>query len=131
MTSRRWYIADAAFVAALEHPDRDLLESIADALEHPKQLLWLGRKSCPASGTIAAGIHPGTLQTVLTKTALLPNATTRQPWAWIETDPTTPGASPISDQPVTYHPEHRAHTTRWEYRTRIAPAQTIGWDLIP
>jgi CRISPR system Cascade subunit CasD len=45
--------------------------------------------------------------------------------------PGTPGAAQRTDQPVTYHPEHRTHTARWETRTRISPEPTIGWDIIP
>ncbi|MFD4825139.1 type I-E CRISPR-associated protein Cas5/CasD [Streptomyces rubiginosohelvolus] len=129
--STRWYLADAAFVIALEHTDRELLDRINHALEHPARLLWLGRKSCPPTGTIAGGVHPGTLETVLRSTELLPTATTRQPWARIEAAPGTPGAKQTRDQPVTFHPEHRAHAPRWETRTRLTPEPTIEWDVIP
>ena len=132
MTTRRWYLADAAFVAALEHHDREFLQTLGHALEHPQRLLWLGRKSCPPSGTIAAGVHPGTLQEVLEQTRLLPNATAQRPWAWIETVPSTHGATRLNDQPLTFNPEDRAYTERWETRIRLAPGQTIGWEsLIP
>ncbi|MES5824249.1 type I-E CRISPR-associated protein Cas5/CasD [Streptomyces sp. RG80] len=131
MMTTRWYLADAAFVAAVEHPDQDLLHRIGHAVEHPQRLLWLGRKSCPPSGTISRGVHPGTAETILTTTALLPNASSPRPWAWIEATPGTPGAAQRTDQPVTYHPEHRTHTARWETRTRISPEPTIGWDIIP
>lgn len=134
MQTHRWYLADAAFVAAFESRDSALLERIADALEQPRRLLWLGRKSCPPSGTIAGGVHPGTLETVLPSTALLPNATARAPWLWREVPPGTRGASRTTDQPVTFAPEHRMHAARWETRTRLTPdpEPTIRWeDLIP
>ncbi|MFD4398568.1 type I-E CRISPR-associated protein Cas5/CasD [Kitasatospora sp. NPDC058478] len=130
----RWYLADAAFVAAFESRDRDLLERIAGALEQPKRLLWLGRKSCPPSGTIAGGVHPGTLETVLRSTAPLPNATAKAPWFWCEVPPGTRGASRTTDQPVTFDPEQRMHAVRWETRTRLTPDPdaAICWeDLIP
>ncbi|WP_331751928.1 type I-E CRISPR-associated protein Cas5/CasD [Streptomyces sp. NBC_00723] len=41
--SERWYLADAAFVAAVEHHDTSLLDTISHHLEHPRRLLWLGR----------------------------------------------------------------------------------------
>lgn len=129
--STRWYLADAAFVTALEHPNQELLDRISHALEHPARLLWLGRKSCPPTGTISGGVHPGTLETVLSATALLPTATTEKPWAWIEAAPGTPGATQTRDQPVTFHPEQRAHAPRWETRTRLTPEPTIEWDIIP
>ncbi|MEE1931292.1 type I-E CRISPR-associated protein Cas5/CasD [Streptomyces sp. TRM 70351] len=132
LITERWYLADAAFVTALQHPDHGLLKEIAHALEHPKRLLWLGRKSCPPSGTISGGVHHGPIETVLARTALLPEATTDRPWAWIETPPTTPGSTPTNDQPLTFHPDQRAHTTRWETRTRITLTDTtIEWDVIP
>ena len=130
MITERWYLADAAFVAAVEHPDRTLLDQIDHALEHPKRLLSLGRKSCPPAGEISGGVHPGTLETVLAATALLDNATTTSPWAWIETTPGTPGATRTNDQPVTYHPEQRTHAPRWDTRTRLTPTAEILWDLL-
>ncbi|MDT0453660.1 type I-E CRISPR-associated protein Cas5/CasD [Streptomyces hesseae] len=134
MQTYRWYLADAAFVAAFQSTDRSLLEEIAAALEQPKRLLWLGRKSCPPSGTIAGGVHPGTLETVLRTTSLLPNATVDTPWMWCETPPGTAGASRTADQPDTFDPERRMHAVRWEIRTRVTPdpAPDIRWeDLIP
>ncbi|MEV6973738.1 type I-E CRISPR-associated protein Cas5/CasD [Kitasatospora sp. NPDC093806] len=138
MQTYRWYLAGAAFVAALQHPDRALLEEIAHALEHPRRLLWLGRKSCPPSGTIAGGVHEGTLETVLRATAPLPGPAAdlpeSRPWAWIEVPPGTRGATRTTDQPVTFDPDRRTHAVRWESRTRLAldPEPTIHWeDLIP
>lgn len=131
MLTERWYTADAAYVVAFEHPDTDLLHRIAHALEHPARLLWLGRKSCPPTGTISGGVHDGSLETVLASTPLLPNATTARPWAWIETGPDDPRAVQVTDQPVTFDPERRAHSIRWETRTRLTIAPTIEWDITP
>lgn len=131
LITERWYLADASFVAALEHPDHSLLDSIAHALEHPKRLLWLGRKSCPPSGTIAGAVQAAALEEALTATALLPDATESCPWAWIESSQSTTGSTPITDQPVSFHPDQRSHTNRWEYRTRISPEPTATeWDVI-
>lgn len=52
----RYYLADAAFVAAISSPDRDILEGLADALKHPKYPLYLGRRSCPAPAQLCLGI---------------------------------------------------------------------------
>ncbi len=137
MITERWYLSDAAFLVGLQHEDKTLLKQIAHALEHPKQLLWLGRKSCPPSGTLAAGIEPGTLSEVFASKRLLPGpdgseTPGRRPWAWIQAAPGTRGAAPVNDQPVTFDPARRTHATRWETRTRvtIAPNAT-DWDLIP
>lgn len=137
MITERWYLSDAAFVVGLQHRDRELLEDIAYALEHPKRLLWLGRKSCPPSGTLAAEILPGTLATAFAGKLLLPgpegpDTSGRRPWAWIQAPPGTRGALQVNDQPVSFDPDRRAHVTRWETRARITIAPTAtGWDIIP
>ncbi|MFB7823137.1 type I-E CRISPR-associated protein Cas5/CasD [Streptomyces hydrogenans] len=137
MVTERWYLSDAAFVVGLEHPDRAFLDALAHALEHPKQLLWLGRKSCPPSGTLAAEILPGTIATAFAGKLLLPgpdgpDTSGGRPWAWIQAAPGTRGASPVNDQPVSFDPARRAHARRWETRTRITIAPTAtGWDIIP
>lgn len=42
------------------------------------------------------------------------------------------GAAPVNDQPVSFHPARRAHTTRWETRMRVTIAPTAtDWDIIP
>ncbi|AHH16502.1 CRISPR-associated protein [Nocardia nova SH22a] len=130
MITTRWYLSDAKFVAAVEHSDNTFLEHLAAALEQPQRLLWLGRKSCPPSGELAGGVHPGTLESVLETTALLPGADPR-PWAWIETTPGTPGAAPVADQPLSFLADQRTHATRWETRIRLTPRPDIEWTLIP
>lgn len=50
--SQRYYIADAAFLIALETEDRALLEKIQHALINPKWHLSLGRKSYLPSETV-------------------------------------------------------------------------------
>ncbi|MFD6425863.1 type I-E CRISPR-associated protein Cas5/CasD [Streptomyces sp. NPDC060198] len=137
MITERWYLSDAAFVVGLQHRDPALLEEVAYALEHPKRLLWLGRKSCPPSGTLAAEILPGTVAEAFAAKLLLPgpygpDASGRRPLAWIQAPSGTPGASRVNDQPVSFDPAHRTHVTRWETRTRvtIAPHAT-EWDIIP
>lgn len=48
----RYYLSDAVFLAAVESPDRQLLEGIASALKKPRFPLFLGRRSCPANPDI-------------------------------------------------------------------------------
>lgn len=127
ITPRR-YLADAAFVAAVEHDDTGFLRQLAVALESPRYLLWLGRKNCPPAGQVASGVHQGPIEDVLAQTRLLPNATDQRPWTWIEATSTEPGATQVDDQPVSFSSTHRAHAPRWEQRIRIEPGDTIGWD---
>lgn len=137
LITERWYLSDAAFVAGLQHEDRSLLAELAQALEHPKQLLWLGRKSCPPSGTLAAGILPGTLAEAFAAKRLLPGPGAdpeprRRPWAWLQSPAGAPGSSPVNDQPVSFDPARRVHSMRWETRTRVTIAPTATeWDIIP
>lgn len=134
MTTTRGYLADAAFVAAVQHPDRSFLDELSTALEQPKRLLWLGRKSCPPAGEISAGVHPGTLEEVLAATKLLPNSNsvsepnTERLWTWLEVPPGTPGAVRVNDNPVSFDSNRSTHAPRWEKRVHIAPGQSIGWD---
>lgn len=44
--TRRYYLADADFLVALEHTDLDMLERIAEAVRRPAYPLFLGRKLC-------------------------------------------------------------------------------------
>ncbi|MCY0947656.1 type I-E CRISPR-associated protein Cas5/CasD [Streptomyces antarcticus] len=137
MITERWYLSDAAFLVGLQHEDQALLEEIGHALEHPKQLLWLGRKSCPPSGTLTAAILPGTIAEAFASKRLLPgpdssDTSNRRPWAWIQAPSGARGAAPVNDQPVSFDPARRVHATRWETRMRvtISPNAT-DWDLIP
>ncbi|MFB6601005.1 type I-E CRISPR-associated protein Cas5/CasD [Streptomyces noursei] len=142
LITERWYLADAAFLVGLEHHDRALLERVAHALEHPKRLLWLGRKACPPSGDLAVGIAPGVLKKVFETHALLPDGVGHEtesstagprirPWAWIESPRPLPGVGPLSDQPVHFGEDGGTHGLRWETRHRITiTAQARGWDII-
>ena len=137
LVTERWYLADAAFVAALQHPDRAFLETVAAALENPKRLLWLGRKSCPPSGTLSGPLKSGTVEDAFQSTALLPSQSigarpSPRPWAWIEAAPGAPAAAPVQDQPITFDADRRAHATRWETRSRVTIAENATeWDIIP
>lgn len=142
LITERWYLADAAFLVGLEHPDAALLERIAHALEHPKRLLWLGRKACPPSGDLTLGVAPGTLREAFETHALLPEdpcydgeppapVTDVRPWAWIESPRPLPGIGPLSDQPVRFGADGGVHSLRWETRHRITIASNArGWDII-
>lgn len=65
--SRRFYLADAAFVAGLEGEDRALLAAIQAALRSPRWPLALGRKSyLPSPGPyLTDGLRDETLEEAL------------------------------------------------------------------
>ncbi|UNX54048.1 type I-E CRISPR-associated protein Cas5/CasD [Georgenia sp. TF02-10] len=62
--SYRYYLADGAFVAAVEGPD-GLLEGLDEAVRSPAFPLYLGRRSCPPAGPVSLGLRPGLLRTAL------------------------------------------------------------------
>lgn len=53
--SRRWYLADAVFTAALSGPAA-LLEQVPHAVAHPRRPLHLGRRCCAPASPILAGV---------------------------------------------------------------------------
>lgn len=137
MITERWYLSDAAFLVGLQHTDVAFLHEIAHALEHPRRLLWLGRKACPPSGDLALGVVAGTLPEVFETHALLPDGATSgsgsavHPWAWIESPLPLPGVGPVSDQPVQFGSDGGVHNLRWETHRRITIApHARGWDII-
>ncbi|MFD5513323.1 type I-E CRISPR-associated protein Cas5/CasD [Streptomyces sp. NPDC127051] len=98
--SHRWYLADAAFLAAVESPDRALLRHLTQRLEEPRRLLWLGQKHCAPTQPLYHGLHKGSLEDALSSTPLLPRSRPAPTNAWIEVPHTTAGATNVNDQPV-------------------------------
>ncbi|GCD37834.1 type I-E CRISPR-associated protein Cas5/CasD [Streptomyces chrestomyceticus JCM 4735] len=138
LITERWYLADATFLVGLQHPDEGFLRTVARALEHPQHLLWLGRKSCPPSGTLALETVAGDLDTAFRTRRLLPGPEgtadpARKPWAWLQVPPSERGATPVQDQPVSFDSLRPEHTTRWEVRRRVTiAANATDWkDIIP
>ena len=52
----RYFLSDAAFVAAIESRDRALVEGFAESLNRPVYPIFLGRRSCPAPPNIVLGV---------------------------------------------------------------------------
>lgn len=63
--TRRFYLSDAVFVAGIHSDDSALIESLDQAVRSPVFPLYLGRRSCPPSGQVALGVHPGSLDEAL------------------------------------------------------------------
>ncbi|MEA3327047.1 MAG: type I-E CRISPR-associated protein Cas5/CasD [Chloroflexota bacterium] len=57
--SNRYYLSDAAFLAGLESEDDRQLERYYAAIQHPKWLLYLGRRAFPSSKPVwlKDGLH--------------------------------------------------------------------------
>ncbi|MEO3862796.1 type I-E CRISPR-associated protein Cas5/CasD [Acrocarpospora sp. B8E8] len=129
LITTRWYLSDAAFVAGVESDDRALLERLADRLDRPRRMVWLGRKNCPPAERLSHGVHDGAIESVLERTALLPNATEAEPYTWVETSPGQQDSVPVADQPVSFSSRHRVHVQRWEHRRHIPLREPdIRWE---
>jgi len=50
--SQRFYLSDAIFLVGLEGSDDLLLKNLLDALQHPRWLLYLGRRAFPPSNPV-------------------------------------------------------------------------------
>lgn len=62
--SYRFYLADAAFLAAVGG-DAELLTALDQALRRPTFPLYLGRRSCPPTGPVTLGLRDGTVREAL------------------------------------------------------------------
>jgi CRISPR system Cascade subunit CasD len=77
VVSNRYYLADAAFLVALESKDEDLLGNLDQALAAPRWPLFLGRKSFPPAGPLGRGVVAGELDQILGTHALIDPSTHR------------------------------------------------------
>ncbi|MDY6050706.1 MAG: type I-E CRISPR-associated protein Cas5/CasD [Corynebacterium sp.] len=118
----RYYLADAAFLVAIEAPERELLEGLADALNHPKYPLFLGRRSCPVSVDLVQGIVDKPAVDALrdhstwhaTKTHKRERSAMVSLPIYRDAQPGEEGTR-IQDIPVSFSPEHR----KYQWRTVI------------
>lgn len=61
----RYFLSDAAFVAAIGSENRSILEGLQGNLYQPAYPLFLGRRSCPAPANLDLGIVEGDVVTAL------------------------------------------------------------------
>lgn len=127
--TRRYYLADARFVAAVEGDD-ELLGQAWDALAYPRYPLYLGRRSCPPSRPVRLRLWLATP---------LIDALTRTPWMaaehitqrYREPEVRLPvvvedeaGGEAFNDQPLASPPFRR------RYASRLARQATVS-VLVP
>lgn len=131
--STRYYLADAVFVAAVKGAD-ELLETLDQAVQHPKFPLFLGRRSCPVSGRISLGVHSGGLADVLAgcewqAAAWYRKQTVTQVPLPIYLDAEDAPGSPVvalPDDPVSFDPRRRVHGWRNVARTSVSKPNPDG-----
>lgn len=116
----RYYLSDAAFVAAVESPRREVLEGLEQALRSPRFPLFLGRRSCPAPPNLVLGIQDGDAVSALRSCAVKWQASdshrrtrAREVVLPIYRD-AEPGESgtPRQDVPLSFAQEHRKYGWR-------------------
>ncbi|MFF4734471.1 type I-E CRISPR-associated protein Cas5/CasD [Streptomyces sp. NPDC001262] len=152
LLSHRYYLADAAFTAALTGTNQALLTECAQALNFPHWPPYLGRRSCPPEGPLLIGLLPNPLHHLL----VLPLARSPQRNAVsVDFHSDTPldhlpgvpsaadgsatanGAAPVSevtDDPVELSPNRRTYRARPLFRRTLALPATqctgLGADYL-
>lgn len=116
----RYFLSDAAFVAAVESADRELLDDIAEALRRPAYPLYMGRRSCPVHPGLVIGVVDGDAESALRvhdtwhATAVHRRESPKRVSLAIYRDanPGEGGSVPRQDVPVSFSPEHRKYGWR-------------------
>nr|WP_281353453.1 type I-E CRISPR-associated protein Cas5/CasD [Phytoactinopolyspora mesophila] len=131
--SYRYYISDAAFVAALEG-ERALVEGIDEALRSPAFPLYLGRRSCPPAGPLALGVFDDDVMSVLAQLPWM--AGERHQRRHVTQDVRLgvlrdahagePGAETIHDEPVSFDPNRRLYGWRSVAREHVVVTNPHG-----
>ncbi|WP_086810132.1 type I-E CRISPR-associated protein Cas5/CasD [Streptomyces reticuliscabiei] len=114
------YVTDAAFLAGLSTPDKELAEEIAAALTRPARPLYLGRRSCPPAHPIYHSTTHLPPETWPERIPLLAEASDPNPQVWTETSP-GPGTIASPEQvPTTF--QERDHRLLHLALRRVRPA---------
>jgi CRISPR system Cascade subunit CasD len=116
----RHYLSDAAFVAAVQAPERGVLEGLEAALRSPRFPLYLGRRSCPAPPKLVLGIRDTDAVDALRseRTWYATSAHQKERSRTVELPiyrdaaPGEPGAIRRRDVPVSFSQEHREYGWR-------------------
>ncbi|MGW7753644.1 type I-E CRISPR-associated protein Cas5/CasD [Streptomyces violaceusniger] len=127
--SERFYLADAAFVAAVEG-DHALIRTLYAAVRRPVYLPYLGRRSCPPARPVDLDIHADAhLEQVLEEErwhASLWHQRRRRRERVVtlemitETDTSDAPGDVVRDQPLSFDPRHR------RYGLRTVRSQTVA-----
>lgn len=147
VVSHRYYLADAVFLVALEHPDRDELLRWHAALHHPHWPLYLGRKAFVPSRELVApdpdspclGITASTLGHTLNTHDWLENRPGARIRAantlrdgrehllrtLVDTTPTDEAAEPRRDVPVSFTSHDRRFATRSVRTGRVRLTESL------
>lgn len=127
--SERLFLADAAFLVALEGPD-EVIWGLDSSLRSPCFPLFLGRRSCPPSVSIPIGVRTGTIESVLAEhpwiaTKALAMGRRNQdlygPAVTLDTIIDDPyGEITIRDLPISFDPRNRQFAQRRVHLDRVS-----------
>lgn len=129
VVTTRHYLADAAFIAAVAHPDANVIALLSAALARPRWAPYLGRRSCPPALPVRLGTTTQAPEDVLMTLGLL-----RPPPRSGDTVTVTaitdagPPTSWIDDHPTSRDPWTRTFTRRGvtSSRCRFTAEQCAG-----
>lgn len=116
----RYFLSDAAFLAAVESDDRTLLENIADALQTPVFPLFMGRRSCPVHPGLVVGVTDCDAEQSLRDHATWYATTQHKKQSpqqvslalYRDALPSESGGVPRQDVPLSFDPQHRRYGWR-------------------
>lgn len=127
--TRRYYLSDAVFLAGIESDDREFLEKIAYALNHPEYPLYLGRRSCPPDPKLVLGITDLDLVQALETYPLQGKSVQgTKPVFFILEGADGRACKRMLDEPVSFNPKKR------EFRSRLVskwPAHPVQKEHEP
>ncbi|MGK4007548.1 type I-E CRISPR-associated protein Cas5/CasD [Sorangium sp. So ce1036] len=119
--TRRAYLTDASFLVALGYEDEELAAAIDEALGAPRWPLVLGRRACPPSLPVRAGLVPGEPEAAL-RAALWPSRSRpAEPVRLVLECPPGDEAEPRQDQPLSFRLHARHFARRFVRKEWIKP----------
>lgn len=102
----RTYLSDASFMCGIEGSD-DMISTIAEALRHPANALFLGRRGCPVTADLVHKITDLSLEEALEEY----DKSSGHRELVVETDDTTCEA--VRDVPISFGLEERIYKYRF------------------
>lgn len=117
--TERYYLSDAVFLAALGSEDTALLDTIAEAMQHPVYPLFLGRRSCPPTLPVVLGVREGELTDVLRNEPPLTDAEISMRIVY---DTDADGMT-VRDDPVSFSQLHRQYGFRMKKEETLFGAE--------
>ncbi|XXX78027.1 type I-E CRISPR-associated protein Cas5/CasD [Sorangium sp. So ce134] len=120
--TRRAYLSDASFLVALGYEDDALAAAIDEALQSPRWPLFLGRRACPPSLPVRAGLVPDEPEAAL-RAALWPGPARPAEPIRLVVECAPDEGQPRQDQPLSFRLHARHFARRFVRTAWIAPEE--------